>query len=230
MTRRSLVAAARLAAVRPGAALATAAPTRAWPADLAGRRQAQALLRTLHAELLSHDSATLTLERWCAAHGLGSPALVVADRVRGAGSVPDPATRALLDVPDAEPVRHRRVHLRCGAVVLSEAENWYVPRRLTPAMNAALDGSDVSFGHVVAPLCFRRHTIGAETLWRPLPDGWTEADATDPAADPGGTMPVPCVVLRHRAVLRLPDGTPFSVVAEDYTDGVLAFPPGHSTP
>ena len=212
-----------------GTALATAAPARDWPADLAGRRQAQALLRTLDTDLLSHDSATLTLERWCAAHDLASPALVVADRVRDAESPPNHATRALLGVSGTEPVRYRRVHLRCGAVVLSEAENWYVPQRLTPAMNAALEGSDASFGHVVAPLGFRRHTIDTETLWLPLPEDWHEA-APDPAAAPAETMPVPPLVLRHRAVLRLADGTPFSVVVESYTDGVLAFPPGRNTP
>ncbi|MGI4976082.1 MAG: hypothetical protein ACRYG6_03980 [Janthinobacterium lividum] len=203
MTRRSLAA----------------SPARVWPADLAGRRQAQALLRMLDADLLSHDSATLTLERWCAAHDPASPAFVVADRVRHAESAPDPRIRVLLAVSDAEPVRHRRVRLRCGAVVLSEAENWYVPSRLTPGMNAALDASDASFGHVVAPLGFRRQTISAETLWHPVPDGWP-----DLAAAPGGTMPVPPVVLRHHAVLHLLDGTPFSVVRESYTDGVLAFP------
>ncbi len=215
--------------------LRSLAPVRVWPADLAGRRRAHALLRALDAELRGHDSATLTLERWCAAHGLASPALVVADRVRGAECAPDPATRAVLGVADTEPVRHRRVHLRCGAVVLSEAENWYVPRHLTPAMNAALDASDASFGHVVAPLGFRRHTIAAEILWRPLPEGplpegWHAPAAPHPDAEPGGTMPVPPVVLRHRAVLRLPDRTPFSVVDERYTGGVLAFPPGQDTP
>ncbi len=207
-----------------------AAPARVWPADLAGRRHAHALLRALDADLRSHDSATLTLERWCAAHGLASPALVVADRVRDAGATPDPAIRALLGVADTEPVRHRRVHLRCGAVVLSEAENWYVPRHLTPAMNAALDASHASFGHVVAPLGFRRHTIVAEILWRPLPEGWHDPAAPDPKASPGETMPVPSVVLRHRAVLRLSDRTPFSVVDERYTSGVLAFPPGPDAP
>ncbi len=227
MTRRSL------AAGLLGAALATSASARNWPADLAGRREARLLLHALDADLRTHDSATLTLERWCAAHGLASPATVVADRVRDAASPPDPATRVLLGVSDLEPVRYRRVRLRCGAVVLSEAENWYVPQRLTPAMNAALDDSDASFGHVVATLGFRRHTLGAEILWRPLPDGSPDEAGRD-AAEAGPdtfrpTMPVPPVVLRHRAVLRLPDGTPFSVVVENYTDGVLAFAPGRTT-
>ncbi len=213
--------------------LPTPTPAHAWPADLASRRLAQALLRALDAELRAHDSATLTLERWCAAHGLASPARIVADRVPCAAAA-DPATRDLLDVPDAEPVRHRRVRLRCGAVVLSEADNWYVPRHLTPAMNAALDAGDASFGHVVAPLGFRRHTLAAEILWHPLPEArlpqLRPAAAPDPATGPSGTMPVPPVVLHHRAVLRLPNYTPFSVVDERYTAGVLAFPPLRDAP
>ena len=37
-------------------------------------------------------------------------------------------------------------------------------------------------------------------------------------------LPIPPQVLQHRAVLTLPDGTPFSEVVETYTDQVLAFP------
>jgi hypothetical protein len=37
-------------------------------------------------------------------------------------------------------------------------------------------------------------------------------------------MPIPPRLLEHRAVLTLPDGTPFSEVVETYTDNVLAFP------
>jgi hypothetical protein len=36
---------------------------------------------------------------------------------------------------------------------------------------------------------------------------------------------IPDAVLEHRAVLTLPDGTPFSEVVETYTGDILAFPP-----
>jgi hypothetical protein len=36
---------------------------------------------------------------------------------------------------------------------------------------------------------------------------------------------IPDAVLEHRAVLILPDGTPFSEVVETYTGDILAFPP-----
>ena len=52
-----------------------AAPARAaGPDGFLKRVEALALLQTFNADLLSHDSATLTLERWCDAHGLASPA------------------------------------------------------------------------------------------------------------------------------------------------------------
>jgi len=37
-------------------------------------------------------------------------------------------------------------------------------------------------------------------------------------------VPMPATLLEHRAVLTLPDGTPFSEVVESYTADVLAFP------
>jgi hypothetical protein len=39
-----------------------------------------------------------------------------------------------------------------------------------------------------------------------------------------GELPLPSHVLEHRAVLTLPDGTPFSEVVETYTGNVLAIP------
>ena len=53
------------------------------------RGELLALLQTLNADLLSHDSATLTLERWCADHRLAEPPRIVARRVRDA---PKPTT------------------------------------------------------------------------------------------------------------------------------------------
>ena len=40
----------------------------------------------------------------------------------------------------------------------------------------------------------------------------------------GTTLTIPKAVLEHRAVLTLPNGTPFSEVVETYTSEVLAFP------
>ncbi|HEV7480866.1 MAG TPA: hypothetical protein VGO05_11380, partial [Roseiarcus sp.] len=127
-----------------------------------------------------------------------------------------------LDVKPDEPLGYRRVRLKCGDHVLSEADNWYVPARLTPEMNHVLETTDTPFGKAVAALHFRRHTLSADLLWRPLPRGW-EMGAT-PAPQEADALMIPDHVLEHRAVLSTPDGEPFSEVVETYTSEVLAFP------
>jgi hypothetical protein len=94
-----------------------------WANDFTARLEALALLQTLNADLLGHDSATLTLDRWCGAHHLASPARVVAVRDRGANKPATAELRRALGVGEAEPIRYRRVQLVCGRHVLSEADN-----------------------------------------------------------------------------------------------------------
>ncbi len=196
---------------------------RTWPGSFVARVEALALLQTLNADLLSHDSATTTLERWCADHRLASPPRIVAARMNGADTPPSPEQRRELGVGPAEAVRHRRVRLHCGAMVLSEADNWYVPGRLTPEMNRLLDSTDTPFGKVVQALHFRRHTLSSRLLWSPLPEGW-EMNSTQASGGAPPDLAIPAQVLEHRAVLILPDGTPLSEVVETYTANVLAFP------
>ena len=204
------------------AASALAAEPAPWPASFVGRLEALALIESLNADLLAHDSATLTLERWCADHRLADPALIVAERVHDVDKSATAEVRAALDVKPDEPLGYRRVRLKCGDRVLSEADNWYVPARLTPEMNRVLETTDTPFGKAVAALHFRRHTLSADLLWRPLPQGW-EMGAAAPKEE--GALAVPEHVLEHRAVLSTPDGEPFSEVVETYTGEVLAFPP-----
>lgn len=198
----------------------------AWSNDFTARLEALALLQTLNAELLGHDSATLTLDRWCDTHHLASPAKVIAQRDRTANKPATADQRKLLAVSENEPIRYRRVKLICGSHVLSEADNWYVPSRLTPEMNHQLDTSDIAFGRAVQALHFQRRTLAARLLWSPLPEGWEIGGAGSlDAGDPGApTLRVPHEVLQHQAVLVLPDGTPISEVVETYTEEVLAFP------
>ena len=137
----------------------------AWPDSFVTRVEILALLQTLNAELLSHDSATATLERWCDSHRLATPPRIVAQRVPGADQPPSEAQRRELGAAMDEPVRFRHVKLMCGTVLLSEADNWYVPGRLTSEMNRQLDTSDTPFGRVVQALHFQRHTLSAQLLW-----------------------------------------------------------------
>jgi chorismate-pyruvate lyase len=191
------------------------------PDGFVARLEALALLETLNAELLSHDSATATLEQWCAAHHLADPARITAERLPTADQPPTAKQRAELRVTPTQAVRYRHVKLRCGTVVLSEAENWYVPSRLTAAMNRQLNTTDTPFGKITQALHFQRHTIGARLLWHPLPDGWElQPVATGASAE---ALNPPAQVLEHRALLLLPDGIPISEVIETYTGNVLAF-------
>jgi chorismate-pyruvate lyase len=202
-------------------------PARApmWPDTFVSRLEAQALLETFNAELLTHDSATLTLEHWCDIHRMASPPRVVAERV-SLDKPPSPDQRRELGIGPTESVRYRRVRLRCGSLVLSEADNWYVPSRLTKEMNELLDTSDTPFGKVVQGLHFQRRTLSSKLLWLPLPDGWEMRPIA--GAGPGGAglpgLSIPPMLLEHRALLTLADGTPFSEVVETYTNHILDFP------
>lgn len=189
-----------------------------WPDTAATRLQAQELVEALNAELLARPSATATLERWCAARGISDPSKVVAERVHEREGAAPPEVRALLGAGPDTPVRHRRVRLVCGPTVLSEADNFYLPDRLTVQMNEVLDTTDTPFGKVVQPLDFRRRTLDARVLWAP-------AEETGFKPAPGAVLPAPEFVLNHRAVLTLPDGTPFSALIERYTSGILGPPP-----
>jgi chorismate-pyruvate lyase len=201
--------------------LSGAVRAQAIPDTALARVEALALLQTLNADLLSHDSATLTLERWCGSHHLAAEARIHAERIRGQDKEADAALRRDLAVSADEPVRYRRVRLSCGDKVLSEADNWYVPSRLTPEMNRLLDETDTPFGRAVRDLGFARHTLGAELLWQPLPPGW---EASPLPADGKGTVPIPQELLRHSAVLTTRAGTPFCRVIETYQRAMLDFP------
>lgn len=198
-----------------------AAQTASWPDTPVSRVTALAVLQTLNSDLLSHDSATLTLDRWCSDHKLANNAKIVAEAVKGVNKPATADIRSALKVSETEKVGYRRVRLMCGDRVLSDADNWYVPSRLTDDMNKQLETTDTAFGRVVKPLNFQRHTISAELLWQPLPKGW-DVGAAIPAS---GTKPldIPDHVIEHKALLSIPDGTPISMVVESYTRNVLDF-------
>jgi chorismate-pyruvate lyase len=217
------LAAIRRLAVISIAFVSACAVTAAMPQqDRLARTQVLALVQTLNAELLSHDSATLTLERWCDAHRLAQPARIVARRVRGETKpIPDDL-RARLAIDASEPIGYRHVQLMCGEHVLSEADNWYVPSRLTAEMNQRLDGSDEPFGKVVRALGFQRRTLTAVLLWSPLPSGWEMTQTRLTREEPAR---IPYALLRHQAVLTTAAQLPFSAVVETYTNQVLDFGP-----
>lgn len=147
--------------------------------------------------LAANDSATAALGQWCKARNIAQPPVIRALADRAAKFTPTPAVLATMGVPDATHVAYRHVRLTCGNTVLSVAHNWYVPARLTSAMNHTLETTDTPFGKVVTPLGFRRDRLAARR---------SRADEC-----PKGT------VLSHRAVLRIADGSAISLVVECYT-------------
>jgi chorismate-pyruvate lyase len=192
----------------------------AWPDTFRDRLEAWALIETLNATLLASNSATKTLEAWCGAHHM-APEAVLHARLRRDVQKPITAEqRARLNIGPNEPVVYRRVDLTCGDHVLSQADNWYVPARLQPAMEKALETSDIPFGRAIQNLHPRRQTIGVDLIWRPLPDGWEMAPATD---HHDGDLSMPPVLFEHHAIVFSSDGKPISEVDEHYTSAILDF-------
>jgi hypothetical protein len=195
-----------------------------WPDTFTARLEALALIQTLNAEILGSRSATLTLENWCRSHRLAEEPRILAHIVTGVSKVPTAEQLQRLDVTEQDEVKYRKVQLRCGTQVLSEADNWYVPGRLTPEMNRILETTDTPFGRAVESLEPYRRTFAVKLLWAPLPDGWERESATLPdGAD--RALAIPAALFEHRAVLYTRDHKPFSEVSEVYQRQILAFPP-----
>jgi len=144
----------------------------------------------LSRELLASPTATAVLERRC-----GGPIRAEVDRA--AHKDPTPEQRKRLGVDGHERVVYRSVVLRCAGVAFSVAENWYVPSRLTPEMNAALEQGDTPFGAAIRQLHPHRKPL-EQVL--------------------AGIAPY---VLRHRALVLDAEGRPLAEVVENYTAAVL---------
>ncbi|MGH6818118.1 MAG: hypothetical protein ACREC1_05030 [Methylovirgula sp.] len=192
-----------------------------WPDTFVGRLEALALLETLNANLLASSSATQTLETWCAAHHMAKDATLYAHLQRGVQKLLPAAERARLDIGPHERIIYRRVDLACGDYVLSRADNWYVPSRLTPAMDKELTSTDIPFGRVIKDLHPRRQTFAVTILWHPLPVGWEMGPA--PPNRSGAELAIPPVLFEHRAIVYAGDGKPISEVDEHYTRDILDF-------
>lgn len=222
--KRALASAAFSACLFGGSGtsgFADAGASSAWRDSFQSRLEILALIETLNANLLASRSATQTLIDWCAAHHMAEPAKIVAHRDHAAAKPISAEQRRDLAIGPDEPVIYRRVDLACGDHVLSRADNWYVPSRLTPAMNAALTTTETPFGLVVRPLHPRRETLDVETFWRPLPQGWEmSAAASENAAQ---NLALPPLLFAHRAIVYDAGNRPIAEVQENYTSAILDF-------
>jgi chorismate-pyruvate lyase len=206
---------------RKGAAISAGElPARQSPPSPATRQaQAFALLQTLNARLLASHSATSTLEEWCVGHASAGDAVIRARRVAGVDKPASVEQRERLEVARRERVVYRRVELACGERVLSEAENWYVPGRLTAEIRKVLAKSDTPFGRAVMDLNPVRDTFAVEVFWRP-------EDAPGAGFDqPDAERAIPWRLFQHRALVYGENRRPFSEVNETYTREILAFGP-----
>ena len=217
------LAALNLGIARP--ASSDTQPLPAWPDDPFHRRAALTLLEELRGALLTENSATVTLERWCRTHRIADDPTIVADRDPAREQPITQEQRAALGIGPDEPVRYRHVRLSCGGRLLSEADNWYVPARLTPAMNATLETSHVPFGKAVAALLFTRTTLSSRLLWSPLPAGGPGRPRRPARAQASVRLAIPEALIENRAVLADQAGHRFSLLVETYHAGILAFPP-----
>ena len=104
--------------------------------------------QTLHEALLASDSATAVLE------GLCRGPVTIQRLQASASSHPQ-------RLPPGPGTVHRHVALLCAGQPLSEANLWYRPGLLPPAMVAELADTDAPFGRVVRALGLRRHTLSA---------------------------------------------------------------------
>lgn len=207
--RGKRIAVLALAASVGGAAIAPATlakePAAIRPSD--ERAGTERLIETLSARLLAAHSATAVLEAWCAERGLAIDPHLTAVRIPGPDKPLSGVQRERLAIGPDEAVRYRRVRLTCGDHVLSVADNWYVPSRLTPEMNTVLETTQTPFGRVVHPLAPSRRNLSLKMLWTP-----TDIE-----------MPGPDRKLFYvEAVLSTAAGLPFCEVAETYTGAVLA--------
>jgi chorismate-pyruvate lyase len=194
-----------------------------WRDTFESRLEVLALLQSVNGELLAGSSATRVLEAWCGEHRMADDPKIVARRVAGVDKQPSVEQLERLEVRDASEVRYRRVQLRCGEHVLSEADNWYVPARLTPEMNALLETTDTPFGRAVQALRPYRRTIAVTALWTPLPRGWEQQKRPRFRSSGRRTLAIPKEVFQHRAVLYTAEHRPFSEVVETYQSELLAF-------
>jgi len=181
-----------------------------------------ALAQSLNAEILGSHSATDSLEKWCRRHQLAQPATIVA---KLDATIVKPATaeqRRRLKVSEQEQVSYRHVRLLCGDHVLSEADNWYVPGRLTDEMNRLLETTDIPFGRAVQALAPYRQTFATISLWPPLAAVWGRGPAVSTRAL--RPLAIPDSLFEHRALLYGRDDMPFSEVDEVYKRWLLEFP------
>ncbi len=178
------------------------------PADLA------ASVRELSDHLLQAASATRALHTWCAARSLSAGPITVVKQALAQPPYPDDDLLDELRPERHERIAYRRVRLVRGPLVLSEADNWFVPDRLPPQVREVLETTDVPFGTAIAQLQPSRRTYFVRFAEL---SAVTETGAGDRLFGLSPAM----TILEHKAVVLDRNRRPLSVVAERYRAALL---------
>jgi chorismate-pyruvate lyase len=195
-----------------------------WQGDFISRVEILALLQTLNGQLLSNRSATAVLEEWCADHHMAPVSKITARLINEQDKTLSEDTRKRLRLKFSDRVKYRHVQLSCGSHVLSEADNWYVPSRLTDQMNRELNSSDRPFGKIIAPLNPYRRTMEVKIYWSPLARGWeNNLSRTTSVGRDEKAIAIPKYLFMHRALVSSEAGLPISEVVETYTNETINF-------
>jgi chorismate-pyruvate lyase len=195
-----------------------------WQGDFISRVEILALLQTLNAQLLSNRSATAVLEEWCADHHMAPVSKITARLINEQDKTLSEDTRKRLRLKFSDRVKYRHVQLSCGSHVLSEADNWYVPSRLTDQMNRELNSSDRPFGKIIAPLNPYRRTMEVKIYWSPLARGWeNNLSRSASVGRDEKAIAIPKYLFMHRALVSSEAGLPISEVVETYTNETINF-------
>ena len=173
-----------------------------------------ALAGELSDHLLRASTATEALRTWCAARSLSTGPITVVKQAPDQPRSPDNDMLDELRPERHERIAYRRVRLVRGPLVLSEADNWFIPDRLPPDVRELLETTDVPFGAAVAQLRPWRRTFFVRF------GEWSAGRVADAGDHPLGLSPA-MTILEHRAVVLDRNRRPLSVVSERYRAALL---------
>jgi hypothetical protein len=183
------------------------------------------IIQDLGTRLTSGATATETLLAWCEEHGLSQGPITAEVRQRFSPTVvPDNVLTTLEPAPGTT-IHYRQVQLMRGTLHLATAENWFVPQRLTAAMNDRLQTKHVPFGTVIAPLNPFRRTLAVRSA------PFTSGSPITPARLEGSSRdPHPEIILEHTAVILGSSGAALAFVREWFRSDLVSLVPKVSAP
>ncbi len=176
-----------------------------------------ALIQELSRRLCKTPTATATLFGWCEEHRLSSGPVTALCRHRCHPTATARDVIAELNPLPRESIAYRSVQLVRGGLPLVDAENWFIPHRLTPGMREALEATDVPFGEVIAPLNPTRRTLSVRT--RDLPGGSPLSHLLERQR---AERQYPDAILSIDAIVISGSGLPLAYVRENFRPELIA--------